>query len=78
MRAQFAEWLWRLAVLCMLAWIGWGLRLLHEDMNAPADEPTSVAQAPDDAQDSLDAIRDDLAGITQKIDAIMVVMARSR
>jgi hypothetical protein len=42
------------------------------------DEPSSVAQAPDDTQDSLEAIRDDLAGITQKIDAIMVVMARSR
>ena len=65
-------------MLCMLGWIGWGLQLLHQDMNQPVDDTSNVAQAPDDTQDSLDAIRDDLAGLTQKVDAIMVVMARSR
>ena len=78
MSARIAEWLWRLALLGLLGWIGWELQLLHHDINQPADDTTSVAQAPDDTQDTLDAIRDDLAGLTQKVDAIMLVMARGR
>jgi len=78
MSARIAEWLWRLALLGLLGWIGWELQLLHQDINQPADDTTSVAQAPDDTQDTLDAIRDDLAGLTQKVDAIMLVMARAR
>lgn len=73
-----AEWLWRLAVLAALVWIGWELHSLRLDVTQAPEEQTTVAGAPDDTQDALDAIRDDLESLTQKVDAILVVMARSR
>ena len=74
-----AEWLWRCALLCALVWIGWELMLLHNDLQQPADDPATVAAgADDDTLDGLDAIRDDLAELTQKVDAIMVAMARGK
>jgi hypothetical protein len=73
-----AEWLWRIAVLCALGVIGWELQRLHSDIAQPSDEQTTTAAAPDEALDSLDAIRLDLAQLTEKVDAILVVMARSK
>lgn len=73
-----AEWLWRVAVLAALGWIGWELHVLRVDVNQAPDDQTTVAGAPDETQDSLDAIRDHLENLTQKVDAILVVMARSR
>ena len=78
MIARIGEWVWRLAILAALAWIGWELQLLHQDMNQPVDDGSTVARSSDDTQDSLDAIHDDLQGLTQKVDAIMMVMARGR
>ena len=78
MKRQIAEWLWRMALLVALGWIGWELRLLHEDMKPPIDEPSTTASAPDETLDALDAIRDDLEGLTQKVNAILVVMARTK
>jgi hypothetical protein len=76
---SIAEWFWRLALLGALGWIGWELHRFHEDMlNPPADDQGTAAAAPDDVQTTLDDIRDDLAGLTQKVDAILVVMARSK
>jgi len=77
MKARWAEWLWRFAVLLALGWIGLQLQRLHEDITAPIDDPSTVAAA-DDTQGSLDAISDDLARLTQKVDAILVVMARAQ
>jgi hypothetical protein len=77
MKARWAEWLWRFAVLLALGWIGLQLQRLHEDITAPIDDPSTVA-ATDDTQGSLDAISDDLARLTQKVDAILVVMARAQ
>jgi hypothetical protein len=78
MNTRVAEWLWRIALLCALAVIGWELRQLHEDLNQPVDDSATVAAGPDDVQDSLDAVRDDIATLTQKVDAILVVMARAK
>lgn len=78
MRRWASEWLWRMAVLAALAWIGWELHALRLDVNQAPDEQTTAAAAPDDTQDTLDAIRDDLESLTQKVDAVLVVMARSR
>jgi hypothetical protein len=38
MKRAIAEWLWRLAILAALCWIGWELDQIHEDMFEPADE----------------------------------------
>lgn len=77
-RRWAAEWLWRMAVLAALGWIGWELHVMRLDLNQAPDEQATLATAPDDTQDTLEAIRDDLESLTQKVDAILVVMARSR
>ena len=75
MKNAVLEWIWRLAVLCALGWIGLQLQRLHEDITQPADDDAAVASSPDDIRDGIDAIRDDLDGLTQKVDAIMSAMA---
>ena len=77
MTKTVTEWIWRLAVLCALAWIGLQLQRLHDDISQPAEDDAAVAAASDDIQDSLDAIHDDLDGLSTKVDAIMVAMARA-
>ncbi len=78
MKKTLLEWLWRLAVLGALGWIGLQLQRLHEDIVQPPGEDTTVATAPpDELQDGIDAIRDDLDGLSRKVDAIMVVMMRA-
>lgn len=77
MKSLVAEWLWRLAVLLALAWIGLQLQRLHEDIVQPVEDESTVAAA-DETQNSLDAIRDDLDGLAKKVDAILVVMTRTR
>lgn len=78
--AHLLEWLWRLAVLAALAWIGWDLHVLHGDLAPPpaADANTAAGPEGDPLQDGIDELRDDVAALTQKVDAILVVMARSR
>ena len=78
MKRLVAEWLWRVAVLCALGVIGWELHLLRSDVTQPTEDQATMVAAPDDTQDSLDAIREDLAQMTQKVDAILVVMTRSK
>lgn len=79
-KAGLVEWLWRIAVLCALGWIGMLLQQLHEDLLQPVDGTSSTAAAtePDDTQDSLDAIRDDIDDLSKKVDAILVVLARAK
>lgn len=73
-----ADWLWRLAMLAALGWIGLELHGLHEQLLQPADDAETVQAAGDDTLNAIDELRDDLAGLTQKVDAILIVMARSR
>ena len=77
MTKTVTEWIWRLAVLCALGWIGLQLQRLHEDISQPAQEDAEVAAAADDIQDGLEAIRDDIDGLSHKVDAIMVAMAHA-
>jgi hypothetical protein len=48
MRPSISEWLWRLALLAALCWIGWELHQIDADLqDAPAEEqaaePTAAA-----------------------------------
>jgi hypothetical protein len=54
--------------------------LLHNDLRQAPEDQAAVSSADDDNDtlNSLDAIRDDLAELTQKVDAIMVAMARGK
>lgn len=78
MKRLMAEWLWRAAVLCVLVVIAWELQLLRSDISQPVDDQATAAAAPDETLDSLDGIREDLAQLTQKVDAILMVMARAK
>ena len=78
MKRRLAEWQWRMTVLAALGWIGWELHALRIDVNQAPDDQATVAAAPDETQDTLDAMRDDLESLTQKVDALLVVLARSR
>ena len=77
MKRLIAEWLWRAAIVCALAWIGWELHQMRLDLQAPADdEVTADAAAPDELQDRIDDIDDQLVALHAKVDAIMVAMAQ--
>ena len=73
MKRLLAEWLLRAAIVCALGWIGWELHELRMDLQQPEDETTTAA-APEDIQDSIDVLMDDVATLNAKIDAIMVAM----
>jgi hypothetical protein len=76
MKRLIADWIWRIALLCALCWIGWELHGFHDDMMQPADEQTTTSTEPD--VDSLDSIHDDIDDLKQKVDAILIAIARSR
>jgi hypothetical protein len=78
MKRLIADWVWRLALLGALCWIGWELQRFHDDMMEPADAPITASAEPDAMQDSLSALRDDIDSLTQKVDAILVAIARTR
>ena len=73
-----AEWSWRAAVLCVLGLIVWELQRIHDDLAPLPEEQSTAAAAPDEILDSLDNMRDDIDRLAQKVDAILVVMARSK
>jgi hypothetical protein len=66
MKRLVAEWLWRPAVLCVLGLIAWELLALRADIAQPADDQ-AVTTASDDARDSVEAIRDDIASLARKV-----------
>ncbi len=78
MKRMIADWLWRMALLGALCWIGWELHGFREDMMQPVDEQTTASSEPDVIQGSLDAIQDDIEDLKHRVDAILVAMARLR
>jgi hypothetical protein len=78
MNSAIAEWLWRAVLICALGWIGWELHVFHEEMVQPLDDQGAVTASPDMLQSSLDDIHEELAGLSEKVDALMVAMARSK
>jgi len=77
MMRTIAEWAWRAGLLGALVWIGMELHVLRLDVEAQPDAP-AVASSAEEDQDAVEAIRDDLAEIKQKVNAIMIVMARAK
>lgn len=76
MASAWGNGIWKAAVLVALLVIAAELWLLHQDIIAPVDEPQTVAS--NEADDALDSIDHELQQIHQKIDAIMLAMARSK
>lgn len=68
-----ADWLWRLTVAAALAWIGWQLHQLREDVAQPPEDQVAAAP-PAESQDGLDEVWQELERVTRKIDAMMVAM----
>lgn len=78
MKRIIAEWIWRIALLAALCWIGWELHGFREDMMEPADAQLTASAEPDVVQDSLDALHDDIEDLKHRVDAILLALARSR
>ena len=74
MNRLIADWLWRMALLGALGWIGWELHGFREDMVQPVEDQATTAAAPDDVQNSLDDLRDGVATLNAKVDAMMIAM----
>ena len=78
MKSSIAEWVWRAAVVCAMVWIGWELHRFHDDMMQPIDDAPTVTADATQIQNGLDDVRDDLAGLADKVDAILIALARTR
>ncbi|MDE2395043.1 MAG: hypothetical protein KGL43_22620 [Burkholderiales bacterium] len=78
MKRLIAELIWRATVVAALAWIGWELHQIHQDMLQPDDSQVTASDAPDssDLGDSVDQLRDDIAGLDQKVDALLLATAQ--
>ena len=78
MARTMADAAWRLGLLAALVWIGLELHGLRVELQPVDDTELHADARSEDEEDSLDAINDQLAEIKEKVNAIMVVMARSR
>ncbi len=76
MMTKFGEWLWRLLVLCALVWIGVELDRLHDDLGAPMNPVSALADS-GDLNDALNDIDERVESLDKKVSAILTVMARS-
>lgn len=45
MMRTIIEWIWRIAILAAVLWVGWQVVQLREDLINPDDEPEEPAQA---------------------------------
>lgn len=78
MARTMADAAWRLALLAALLWIGLELHGLRLELQPVDDTEVRADARTEDEQDTLDAMQDELVEIKEKINAIMVVMARAR
>jgi len=74
MKRTLAEWLWRAAIVCARGWIGWEMHQIRVQMQQPGDDQTTAEAESDPLQESLDALREDVATLNEKVDAMMVAM----
>jgi hypothetical protein len=45
MLRTITDWIWRLAILAAVLWVGWQVAQLREDLADPGEEPTETATA---------------------------------
>ena len=78
MSRKIAEWSWRVAMLAALLGVGWELRQFHADYMQPVDDGSTVSAGNYDLQTSIDDLRDDVATLDQKLDAIALALATGK
>jgi hypothetical protein len=71
-KRQIIERLWRAAIVCALGWIGWELHQLRVEMQQPTDDQTTAEADP--LSGSIDDLRENVAKLNEKVDAMMVAM----
>jgi uncharacterized protein YoxC len=81
MNRHIAEWLWRIALIVLLVWIGSELHQLRIDVQPGPDDNSTTATTPDGANgdevlQSLDDLRGDVDVLQQKVDALLASMTR--
>jgi hypothetical protein len=78
MKMQIALWLWRLALLSAIAWVGIEVHGLRQAVESDSTDQTSAEAQPDPLQQDIADLRDDLAGLSRKVDALMIAMLERR
>ena len=77
MKRLIGEWIWRLAVLAALVWIGVEVRQFHEDMLQPVDEPTTAAaDTGDELLDTVGDLREAVSLLDDKVNALLIATAQ--
>lgn len=74
MKRMIAEWLWRAAIVCALAWIGWELHQIRMEMEQPADDQPVAEAESDPLSGSIDDLRETVAKLHEKVDAMLIAM----
>jgi hypothetical protein len=77
MKRIIGEWVWRVALVCALGWVGLELHGLREDLSQPADDDPSVT-AEADGESSEGCVRQRSRGSGQKIAAAHLASTASR
>jgi hypothetical protein len=80
MKRIIGEWVWRVALVCALGWVGLELHGLREDLSQPADDdPPVTAEADGESGEGcVDAIRQRIRGTGPKIAAAHLAWTASR
>lgn len=78
MKRLIAEWLWRAAVIGVLCWIGLELHQLRQDVQPQPEDQVTASSPDDDTRQVLDGLREDVARLNDKVDALMQAMMRLR
>jgi len=74
MKRLIAEWLWRAVLICALGWMGWELHQIRLGMQRSVEDQTTAEAESGPLQDSIDALREDVATLNEKVDAMMAAM----
>jgi len=80
MKRIIGEWIWRLAMVCALGWIGLELHGLREDLAQPADDDLAAAEQAesDDGQGCPEVVRHRTKASGPKIAAVRLTRIASQ
>ena len=78
MKRSIVEWTWRVAMLGALLWVGWELHRFHDDMLQPVEQEPTLTADTEEVLRGIDDVRDDVADLNDKVDAVIVALARTR
>jgi hypothetical protein len=76
MRQALAEWIWRLAMLAGMLWVGWELHSLRDDLAQPPPDDAVQTAGADSMEQNIDEIRTAVAELAEKVDALAAAIVQ--